>query len=411
MRGDPVVLPHSNSKKNRVTILLGENGTRKSSILRGLLDDALKEHEILKHSKYSSIGTEFSESPSLVIALSAIPNDRFPTKKRQGNTRPDGRYSAENYEYIGPRHNQNLISRNQSLQALVSAALSRDGLSDKLKEFISRMSEKTGIPTCFELFIETQPGSSGDESRFTKSVTLMLDVGRRQEIMSQLKSGRGEPIVFDLLSNDICLSNRRELVSEALRYNLIALRRPSFGDRTPEDFSAGQWGLFSTFVSLALRAKDNMLVLIDEPESALHPSWQREYMGDLAAALQETRDCHVVVATHSPLIVSSMSPTHTDLIILRRDELNGNIIAVPSEIPAGWQSNDILEEKFDLSSTRSPELVTALDSLLKLVSEGALKNKNKIKSSLVKIEGFASGLPEEDPVLSLLLSIKKIIGA
>ena len=153
-----------------------------------------------------------------------------------------------------------------------------------------------------------------------------------------------------------------------------------------------------------------MLVLIDEPESALHPSWQREYMGDLSAALVESRDCHIVVATHSPLIVSSMSPTHTDLIILRRDELSGDIVAVPSEIPAGWQSNDILEDKFDLKSTRSPELVGALDLLLKSVSEGVEKNKSKIKSLLVKVEDFTSGLPEEDPVLSLLISIKKIIG-
>ncbi|ANI58301.1 AAA family ATPase [Pseudomonas sp. GR 6-02] len=409
-RGDQVVLPYSSSKKNRVTILLGANGTRKSTILRGLLDDALREHEFLNGMKYHSIGTEFSSNPSLIIALSAIPNDRFPTKKRQGNTRPDGRYSAEIYEYIGPRHNQNLVSRNQSVQALVSAALSRDGVSDNLKNFISKISAKTGISTRFELFIESQPGSSGDDSRFTKPATLMLDIEKRKAIMSQFKASRGEPVIFDLLSDDICLTYHRELVSEALRYNLIALRRPLFNDRTPEDFSAGQWGLFSTFVSLALRAKDNMLVLIDEPESALHPSWQREYMGDLSAALVESRDCHIVVATHSPLIVSSMSPTHTDLIILRRDELSGDIVAVPSEIPAGWQSNDILEDKFDLKSTRSPELVGALDLLLKSVSEGVEKNKSKIKSLLVKVEDFTSGLPEEDPVLSLLISIKKIIG-
>lgn len=71
-----------------------------------------------------------------------------------------------------------------------------------------------------------------------------------------------------------------------------------------DELSSGQLQIIGTMLSLATMVEDNSLVLIDEPELSLHPSWQLEWLEILNACLKRHKGCHVIVATHSPLIVS-----------------------------------------------------------------------------------------------------------
>jgi hypothetical protein len=52
----------------------------------------------------------------------------------------------------------------------------------------------------------------------------------------------------------------------------------------------------------------HQVLLIDEPETSLHPSWQRSYLYELTAVLEALKsNIHAVyIATHSPLIVSDL---------------------------------------------------------------------------------------------------------
>ncbi|MEN4920728.1 AAA family ATPase [Achromobacter spanius] len=67
--------------------------------------------------------------------------------------------------------------------------------------------------------------------------------------------------------------------------------------------SSGQQQMLCSIIGLATALRDNSLVLIDEPELSLHPQWQQSYLDYLLAALKPFSGCHVLVATHSPLIV------------------------------------------------------------------------------------------------------------
>ncbi|MCE1058430.1 ATP-binding protein [Pseudomonas alloputida] len=69
--------------------------------------------------------------------------------------------------------------------------------------------------------------------------------------------------------------------------------------------SSGQQQLLCSILSLASALKDNSLVLIDEPELSLHPRWQQLYFQFISSILHPFRDCQVVIATHSPLLVQS----------------------------------------------------------------------------------------------------------
>jgi predicted ATPase len=67
--------------------------------------------------------------------------------------------------------------------------------------------------------------------------------------------------------------------------------------------SSGQIAMISTLFFMITRGKKNALVMIDEPENSLHPSWQRSYVERILAAMQY-RGCSFLIATHSPLVVT-----------------------------------------------------------------------------------------------------------
>lgn len=77
--------------------------------------------------------------------------------------------------------------------------------------------------------------------------------------------------------------------------------------------SSGELSLICSMIFLANTVEENSLVLIDEPENSLHPSWQREYVGKIFSALGY-RNATVVIATHSPMLVTGAISERPDLV-------------------------------------------------------------------------------------------------
>lgn len=63
---------------------------------------------------------------------------------------------------------------------------------------------------------------------------------------------------------------------------------------------------------LKKRPESRFVILFDEPETHLHPRWQRQIVPSVLAALKELRgssgDAQVLVATHAPLVLASLEP-------------------------------------------------------------------------------------------------------
>lgn len=421
--GAKVKIPYKAGKVNRLTMLLGVNGTQKSTLLRGFLDTALGEINASNFAPLKGLPmVEFNRTPVSVIALSAIPNDRFPTKSRT-SMRSRSRYEIEEYEYIGPRHNQNIISRNQSLSALVTAALTNKQRTPSLSRFIEQMSMRTSIPSRFIIALRPDMGSarhgaplndflneeSANKTRLA-DIEYLRSNGLLADFEKLLETSRRKTLAFEvnLLTGD-CVSET-PLIDIAIRHRLLHVRRHnSEGMFDPEEYSAGQWGLFSSLVTLALKVRDDALILIDEPESALHPSWQRDYVDCLSQAMADVSGCHVLLATHSPLLCGSSAEFSSELIVLRRHPATRELFAEFEEIPEGWQSSDILERKFELHSTRGTFFVGQMDNLLKLVAQGIQPNTRSIKRLLKEIEPTVVKLPEGDPVRAIFASVQELV--
>ncbi|MDG2517382.1 ATP-binding protein [Lysobacter soli] len=70
-----------------------------------------------------------------------------------------------------------------------------------------------------------------------------------------------------------------------------------------KDGSSGELTLIAALAFLISHMDHECSILIDEPENSLHPAWQRSYIDRILAVTSLWRP-EIIVATHSPLIVS-----------------------------------------------------------------------------------------------------------
>ncbi len=115
----------------------------------------------------------------------------------------------------------------------------------------------------------------------------------------------------------------------------------SHGDKvTIDQLSDGEKQLYGRVVSLMILNPNNSVILIDEPEIALHPAWQQMIMR-IYASIGENNQ--FIVATHSPHIIAD-TPAE-NLIFLRKNPATQHIEAIHQKSPpAGVDVNSILRE-------------------------------------------------------------------
>ena len=106
------------------------------------------------------------------------------------------------------------------------------------------------------------------------------------------------------------------------------------------------------------------MVLIDEVDVHLHPSWQREVIDKLKQLLP---NCQFFVSTHSPHVVSSVNLKSGDKLILIT---NGEAIEFLGN-SYGRESNIVLADIFKMDSLRNPIVQYHIDKIW-----ACLKNKD-----------------------------------
>lgn len=466
-KNNRVELRHKNeSQGNKVTVIIGENGTRKSFLLRQLLDSAIStmipdSEQLLLESFDEEADVSFLRNPKKVIAVSAVPYDRFPSKSNFGETSRISSYDIDSYSYIGPRTYRNIISRNQSIRELILNTLQQPEKFIARSSFLATVAKEIGVGSnlSFRLNTRRNPDSEnskiqtfsdyimrGTENKPSNSknkiyrwpeheatllnATLMSAKGQKlvQEIdvavsdqayrKSSTKRNGSNTATFqvnayldggDLHTNGVSLEALFWAVRfgylQPTRINIVPLNGGKLGQ---EELSAGQWSFFSTMTSLALSAQDETLILVDEPESCLHPSWQRSYIDFVLRAIEHVKGCHIILATHAPLILSSLPTSNADCVVFKKDEQDAEIRGYVKSTPSGWDATSILEDVFSITSARGPELTDLLNEALGLIAQGLEKNIRKIRSVAKQLEFFVDGLPEDDLVRDVINTIMKV---
>lgn len=130
-----------------------------------------------------------------------------------------------------------------------------------------------------------------------------------------------------LVSSTVLLSDLAKDNIGLVEPSALASMQPALGrmsarsEVTPfSELSSGEQQMLALLVKLAVSATPNALILIDEPEISLHVSWQR-LLPVMLSRMCEHFECDMVVATHSPLLVTSALTASNRCFVARDQQL------------------------------------------------------------------------------------------
>ncbi|MEY4936918.1 MAG: hypothetical protein RIS64_3277 [Bacteroidota bacterium] len=179
--------------------------------------------------------------------------------------------------------------------------------------------------------------------------------------------------LFDQLNlySKLMQVNEKELIFESINGQKIHF----------EDLSSGEKMLYYMGFMLNQLNLENTLILIDQPEDALHPTWQQQITTFFKNIGKNNQ---VILATHSPQIIASVHPE--SVFVLGVEEGKRKIkafnMAVEHKNSYGVDANRILSEIMG-TPIRSFEAQQSINSVNNLIKEMEL---NPAPSSLVTLE-------------------------
>ena len=118
---------------------------------------------------------------------------------------------------------------------------------------------------------------------------------------------------------------------------------------------------------------EEAVVLVDELDLHLHPKWQRDIVPTLSKVFPRVQ---FIVTTHSPHVLQSMADVN--LYVLRRDETSGEITVERSDVTdfTGWTVEDILSVTMELGE----DVLSIAYNAVKKEFEEAIRNKDRQKA-------------------------------
>lgn len=122
------------------------------------------------------------------------------------------------------------------------------------------------------------------------------------------------------------------------------------------------------------------IVLVDEIDLHLHPKWQRQIMSFLTERFPNTQ---FIVTAHSPLVVQA---AHDANIVLLRREGDRVIIDNNPNIVSNWRVDQVLTSLFELPSARPPELDKKLERREEILGKAQLTEEDEAELKTIREE-------------------------
>lgn len=450
----PHTSPVSSKVKNWFTVLIGRNGSKKSLLLRLLLEAALG------HSFFGTAGKRLirplldmrsiDDQISAVIAIAGTPFDRFPRQTRYQRPAQPTKYDLNNkYFYLGMKAANGTTGSTQGVRTIADLLFRTLGAEKQLSGSINRVFDflkfdhELGVVVRRHTSINFargegkgvnagKPGglsprklrtalthikNSSNNSELVEWVQeLLKDSSKLKKLRTQL-DGLPESFYINFSKSTVSFHDSNWRADQLLKLFEAGLILPAhfMFHRSEEDqwlsdseLSSGQWHLISSMLGLALTLQRDSLVLIDEPENSLHPEWQRTYVELLSDVIDGAGGCHVFIATHSPLIASGVKPDTGD--VLRMETAEDSALGVELSMLAstyGWDAGDVYRQVFDMESARASSFIESANQALALIARGD-KTSKKLKLLAKNLSTFIETLPKQDPMRTVLSSITQI---
>lgn len=134
---------------------------------------------------------------------------------------------------------------------------------------------------------------------------------------------------------------------------------------------------------------ENTLFLFDEPDTYLHPSWQRNFIEDInqLAGRNEFNTSQFLITTHSPQLLSNANPENCDVQIME----DGEIVSITPKY-YGKDISTILYEMMGVER-RNKKVAKSLSVLFNLIEDEELEKSKEEYSKLADLLG------DDDPAI------------
>ena len=381
------------------TILLGDNGVGKTSLLQCLAALQPERLEYGDHSQGSFPTLSSKEalnlvSPWLFSKQADARNFRFRCMAtvylgtKLSETKK-GQHIAQ-YGAIQDIHDPNLADlypTEENIQGLVCYGY---GASRRIGK--TSLSERSAFDTSTSLF------SSDVELLNAEEWLLQADYAATRKAGDNRHAGeRRDQIKAVLLKLLPGVEDIRIAPAQENELQTIVQVKTPYGWVRIQDLSLGYTTMLTWIVDFASRLferypnSENPLAepaicLIDEIDLHLHPKWQRTIMDYLCNLFPNTQ---FIATAHSPLIVQAA--TNANIALLRREGDHVVIDNNPQSI-ANWRIDQVLtSDLFGLESARPPDLDKALAERRRILSKARLTKKDEAR--LRELEAQIGNLP------------------
>lgn len=407
----------------RTTVITGRNGSSKSTLLRELVAGLTLGNKSQAVDVLGEIG-----APARVICMSGSVADRFPPKELPGSGRSE--FDVPQYVYLGQRVGANLLSKKRSMETLLTLLLDEEKTHRTAWPFFDQAHALIGVKPHVEYEIQVAHTirrnslvkadilahllalSNGEEFRrprplpdVSKATAGWLvetfDYADFGELQAALTSKSRKFRVRVGANGATCeklsiAAVRLGLLTDLLSLNEVYVRSRTTGSEfSANDLSSGEYHLYTSILGLGFGVDKSSVVLIDEPENSLHPQWQKDFMSILLQICEmAASNGHLIVCTHSPLIVGS-APIGSSLVKLGEDD------SVAEIAPYGASSDEVLLSQFGVASSRNRFVVDTVQRAVALVEHGNFRNPEflEMEGDLRKIR---QALNNNDPLVTVI---------
>lgn len=334
------------STSNCLTVIVGKNGTGKSRLLQGIIQNLLQsshgDFEKLARERQDAFKRESlnsTKSFKKIICVSTSPYDRFPVLRLQK--------SLKNYAYLGLRGLPSQYLSNAYISRIIAALISSIfndpqkssnighvldylGYEKHLEcsfylEAIKKLdaAEEAEDPVGFITGVNARGFRSSEQ--WTVSQRLLDEASNTElfeviQILKRLsKNSRKRRLELKVEQTGISFAEEEGLhINEAVmlvKTGAARLRDIKLQKKMPNgkfrqakivEASSGEQAVIMGMLGIASQIEDNSLVCIDEPEICLHPEWQEKYIHLLFETFENKKGCQFLLATHSPQIVAEL---------------------------------------------------------------------------------------------------------
>lgn len=161
--------------------------------------------------------------------------------------------------------------------------------------------------------------------------------------------------------------------------------------------SSGQQQILCSLLSLVSSLSDGAVVLIDEPELSLHPTWQQLYFDILLASIAPFKDCHVIVATHSPLIVQRAQNAGAGVIRMGTNTQEVDLKDEKASV------EDALLDIFETPITDSVEMASKIFDAVTQAEGGTKAERKQALEKLKRLRHiYSEGRARDDKDLAMI---------